>query len=282
MSTPCIADLVDGLNTLPSLPSVVAELLETMGRDDVNIDRLARGVGKDQALAARTLRVANSPFYGMQGRIDTIGEAITVLGFVNVRSLVMTSGISAALPTQGAANFDPVVFWRHALGVAACARALAALARQAPEKAFLAGLLHDIGRLVLVSRQPAAWAEVTAWRRREDCPTLEAERAVLGFDHAEVGRGLCRHWRIPEPITSAVAGHHAVDHCAGPASMADVIHVSDAVAHALDLAGDPSALVPPPETDSWRRLGIDAARLDAVLANVVGQFEGMVTLLGEA
>lgn len=96
MTPPSLADIVGGLRTLPSLPTAVIELLRTMGDEDVAIDRLARGIGNDQTLAARTLRVANSPLYGVRGEIDTIAEPITVPGFVNVRSLVTSAGITTA------------------------------------------------------------------------------------------------------------------------------------------------------------------------------------------
>lgn len=282
MTTPTLAEIVGGLRALPSLPSVVMELLQTMGKEDVDIDRLARGIGNDQALAARTLRVANSPFYGMQGRIDTIAEAITVLGFVNVRSLVTTAGIATAWPTNDATGLEPGAFWRHSIGVASCAATLAPHARLRPETLFLAGLLHDIGRLVLVVTHPAAYAEIIRRRAGEDCLILDAERAALGFDHARIGGELCRHWRIPESIADAVERHHAVNPDAPKvaADMADVVHVADAMAHALDLAGAADALVPPPAAAAWQRLGLDGKHLRPALEHAERHFNGFANLLG--
>lgn len=282
MTAPSLAEIVGGLHTLPSLPTVVMELLQTMGKEDVDIDRLARGIGNDQALAARTLRVANSPFYGMQGRIDTIAEAITVLGFVNVRSLVTTAGIATAWPTKAATGFEPRVFWRHSIGVAACAATLAPLAKLRPETLFLAGLLHDIGRLVLVVTHPAVYAEILARRQQADGLLLDAERAVLGFDHAQIGSELCRHWRIPAPIAAAVEMHHQVK-AVSPrqaVDMADVVHVANVLAHALDLADDAEAMVPPPDAAAWQRLGLTDKQLRTVLEQTEQHFNGFANLLG--
>ncbi len=282
MTAPSLEQIVGKLRALPSLPTVVMELLQTMGEEDVAIDRLARGIGNDQALAARTLRVANSPFYGMQGKIDTIAEAITVLGFVNVRSLVTTAGIATAWPASVGKGFDARVFWRHCLGVASCAESLARDARLRPETLFLAGLLHDIGRLVLVATYPEAFAETLRRRVLDDCPPVEAERAVLGFDHAQIGGALCRHWRIPESIADAVERHHRVTQgsAGAPADMADVVHAADVIAHALDLAGDIEAMVPPPDAAAWQRLGLDQQHLRAVLARAEHQFDGFANILG--
>lgn len=282
MKPPSLADIVGGLHALPSLPTVVMEVLQSMGDEDVDIDRLARGISHDQALAARTLRVANSPFYGMQGKIDTIAEAITVLGFVNVRSLVMAVGISSAWPVGGDAGFDARIFWRHSLGVASCAATLAPYAKLPPDTLFLAGLLHDIGRLVLVVTSAATCAEILQRRQREDCLLFKAESEVLGFDHAQIGSELCRHWRIPPPIAGAVERHHAVDPAAGagPADMVDVVHVADVLAHALDMAGDPDGLVPPPAAGAWRRLDLSPPDLRSAIEQAERQFSGFANLLG--
>jgi putative nucleotidyltransferase with HDIG domain len=281
MKPPSLDQIIDGLRTLPSLPTVVMELLQTMGDEDVSIDRLARGIGNDQALAARTLRVANSPFYGMQGNIDTIAEAITVLGFVNVRSLVTAAGIATAWPASNAAGFKPGDFWRHSLSAASCAATLAPHAKLRPDRLFLAGLLHDIGRLVLVVAHPAVLAEILLRRKQEDCRLIEAERAVLGFGHARIGGALCRHWHIPESIADAVERHHRVNPAVPkvPADMADVVHVADVLAHALDLTDDPNAMVPPPDAAAWQRLGLDEKSLRAVLELTERQFNGFANIL---
>lgn len=282
MNVPSLDRIVGGLRALPSLPTVVFDLLQTLNDEDVDIDRLAHGIGNDQALAARTLRVANSPFYGVQGRIDSIAEAITVLGFINVRSLVATAGLATAWPASAGAGIEAGNFWRHCLAVACGAQALAAHAGMRGEALFLAGLLHDIGRLVLVATHPDIVAEITRRRDADDCLLVEAEQAVLGFDHAQIGSELCRHWRIPDSIADAVARHHCVNPVAPgtAADMADIVHLADVIAHALDLTGGPLAMVPTPQDAAWRRVGLDREALAAVLKRTERQFDGMTNILG--
>lgn len=279
---PDLAEIVSNLRSLPSLPMVVMELLQSMGEEDVDIGRLALGISNDQALAARTLRVANSPFYGMQGKIETIAEAITVLGFVNVRSLVTTAGIASAWPVNRATGFEAQIFWRHGLGVACCAATLAPYARLRPEILFLAGLMHDIGRLVLVSTHPAVFAETLERRKQDDCLLVDAEREILGFDHSQIGSELCRHWRIPASIADAIERHHQINRGAAdiPADMADIVHVADAIAHALDLAGHADALVPPPDSSAWLRLDLKNADLRSILETSEQHFNGFASILG--
>lgn len=282
MTTPTLAQIVGSLRVLPSLPTVVIELLQTMGDEDVDIDRLAHGIGNDQALAARTLRVANSPFYGVQGKIATIAEAITVLGFVNVRSLVTTAGLATAWPASATAGFDARTFWRHCLAVASCADALAHHAGMRAETLFLAGLLHDIGRLVLVATHPDVFAEILRRRAADDCLPVEAERALLGFDHTQIGGELCRHWRIPESIAAAVERHHQVRPATTgmAAEMADAVHLADAMAHALDLNHDAQAIVPAPQAAAWQRVGLERKSMRSVLEKAERQFESFANILG--
>jgi hypothetical protein len=130
---------------------------------------------------------------------------------------------------------------------------------------------------MLLATRPAHYAEVLAWREANDCLLVAAEQAVLGFDHAQAGAALASRWRFPADIVRAVALHHAP--AGGGTGMVDVVHVANILAHALDLAGDPHALVPCLNPGSWQRLGLDRATLKALLPNIEREQESYCALL---
>lgn len=270
------------IHQLPSLPAVVGELIRTLHNEDAGIDQLADGIAKDQSLAARALRVANSPFYGIQHKVASIHDAIVILGFRAVGSLVTAASVTGYFSPPKDVPFDLTRFWRHGIGAALCARALARHVDLDAEAAFTAGLLHDIGVLALLTTRPAYYAEVLARCVAEDCEMVTAEQAVLGFDHARVGEALASRWRFPAEITRAVSLHHAPCNVPGSESiptLVDVVHVANILAHGLDLAGDPNALVPPLDLRAWLRLGLDHATLKVLLSGIEQEHESYCTML---
>lgn len=278
MNTITLEQAVAQVRDLPSLPSVVVQLVRSFGEADVSIAELAAKIAKDQALAAKTLRLANSSFYGLQSRVRTIDQAITVLGFDSVRSLVTAAGIVGQFGGQAGVAFDFTAFWRHAVGTALCAKSVARQAGCNQEFAFVSGLLHDIGRLVLVTRFPDQYGAALAMQRESECDMLRAERSVLGLDHAMVGRALAQHWKFPDLIQRAIGHHHAP----GRADLGDipsVVHVANVIAHALDLDGDEDEMVPPLAQDAWDSLKLDAQALRRVFAETEAEFENACQIL---
>lgn len=255
------------LNQLPSLPSAVAELLASMGSDDVDVDRIARQIARDQGLTARVLRVANSSFYGLQKKVSTIHDAVVVLGFRAVRSMVLAVSVTSSFWVEQCPGFEMQAYFRHSVGVALAARALAPLVGQNPEYAFTAGLLHDIGQLLLAANFSPQYAEALAYRRKHDCSLLVAERDVLGIDHSVAGSLLAEVWHFPELLRCAVAEHHAAA-AAEAISLADLIHVADVTAHAMGLTNQPDEMVSPVDRTAWVRLGLDAEKYALVLPKI--------------
>lgn len=249
-------DVVRTLDDLPSLPAVVMELLNSIDQDDVDISVLAKKVSYDQALTAKTLRLANSSLYGLQVKVTTIQQAITYLGFQTTRNLITAAAVTGCFAEGHCPGFDHKAFWRHSIATAACAKVLARQMRFNQDYAFTAGLLHDIGRLVLVSCFPNQYSVTIAYRDEHDCYLLEAERTVLGVDHVDAGMALAEHWNFSDTMRLAIGGHHDPE-APGAGFLASIIHVADAIVHALDLAQMPDDLVPPVSTVAWNALGLD-------------------------
>ena len=261
------AKVVARLRDLPALPTVIGVLLASFANEDIDVSQLARQISRDQVLTARLLRVANSAFYGLQSKVGTINEAIVVLGFRAVRSMVLAVGVGGMFRADSCQGFDPRAYVRHSVATGLAARGLAHLTGHNPELAFTGGILHDIGKLVLASCFAANYAQALAYRAQHDCPLVVAERDILGLDHAQVGAMLADAWRFPPVLRSAVAEHHAPA-AATAEALADVIHVANAIAHGLGLMQNADELVMPVEPTAWRRLRLDSEKIRTILAAV--------------
>lgn len=272
------AEVVSRISDLPSLPIIVLDLLETIGKENIDIKSLSDRVARDQALAAKVLRLANSSVFGLSRRVATIPQAISVLGFETVRTLITAAAVAGNFSSneKGAFNFN--TFWRHALGTAISARVIARTLHVNQEYAFVAGLLHDVGRLVLVTLFSKQYDAVLDFRRENDCYLWEAERQVLEVDHAMIGEALTRHWRFPEAMQRAIAHHHD-PHVREIGSLAAIVHVADVLAHALNLSGDPDELVPPLSDAVWKSLGINEGALMQALTETELQFSDASQIL---
>ena len=270
--------LAQSVQDLPSLPAVVMELLGSIEQENIDISVLAKKVSYDQALTAKTLRLANSSSYGLQVKVATIQQAITFLGFQTTRNLITAAAVTGCFPNGKCPGFNDKAFWRHSIATAVCARSLARRLRFNQDVAFTAGLLHDIGRLVLVTGHPLAYGEALAWRRRHDGEWLEAERAVLGIDHVDAGVALAEHWNFSDTMRQAIAFHHTPE-TPGAGFLAAIVHVANAVVHALDLAGEEDELVPALSSIAWDAMGLNEDAYLDLFRETEQQLEEMSAIL---
>ena len=200
-------EVAAGMESLPSLSTALADLLDSFDRDGVGISELVDGIGRDQGLSARVLRVANSPFYGRS--ISGISEAIALIGFYTLTSLVIR--ISFRDLYRKHQPFENLL-WEHSLGVSIAASLITARTKLArPEEALIAGLIHDIGKALLNHSIPGAYSEIIEMTSRDGDPFIEAENRRLGYNHCEAGRDAARAWNLPEPLQAAIAYHHAAE-----------------------------------------------------------------------
>lgn len=263
---------------LPALPHALSEVLAALRRDDLHIERCAALIERDQALCGRTLRLANSPFYGLSGRIGTIRDAIQLLGLGTVGTLMTAALLSVQFNPRQCAGFEFPRFLRHAIGASIAARELACATGHDDAEAGLAGLLHDVGQLALAAYFPAELSAALALARTADCPVVEAERALLNLDHAEVGGLVARHWCFPARMAEAIEQHHHSERHAAPgadSALSDIVHLADAIAHALNVAHDPHEAVPQVSPEAWARLRPNALPMAAIFASVESGVEAV-------
>ena len=264
---------------LPAMPQAVMQALAAVQNESASIEDCAKHIEHDQALAARTLKLANSAFFGVAGRVATVSDAVNILGLRTLTMLLTTAAVASRFGSVQCPGFELPVFWRHAVGCGLAARAIGRLRSVDPALAFVAGLLHEVGQLALAVHCPAELSVALAWSRSADLPMLDAERAVLGLDHVEVGTAIARHWKFPQAVVDGIAGHHQPA-AEGAIGVADVVHAADALVHALDLTHEADEYVPALELHSWVRLGLTQPQGQAVLDEVGTGVDDICRLLG--
>lgn len=262
-----ISDVLKRAERLPSLPLAVQQVIQSFDDERLDAASLAQKISRDQGLAAKILRVANSPFYGLSGEVGSIQEAVVVLGFHTIRTLATAAGIVNRFQVKEAAGFDQKTFWQHCIGAAVFARVLARHLGMNPEVAFTTGLLHDIGRLVLAACCQAEFAKVITHQKETGCTLLEAEQAVLGTDHAEIGAEMARQWKFPEQIQTAIRYHHAPDDVPFM-PLIDLVHVAGEFCRCPEGVCREQDVVPSLAPGAWRRLGLDWGVIEACLPEI--------------
>ena len=218
---------------LPPLPLVIRELMSVMRKPESSADDITRVLSADQALAGKILRLVNSSFYGMPGRVGTISQAVVILGHAALRSLAVSLSVVDSIG-QGLPAERRQVFWQHALATAAGAEVLAReFGLPEPEEAFVAGLLHDIGHLILAIALPQECEKAFADGILGD---PERERTAIGMDHCRAGRLVLQHWKLPSPLIECVRLHHSEGACLNATSpQLTVVALADRLAR---LQGD--------------------------------------------
>jgi putative nucleotidyltransferase with HDIG domain len=256
--------LVQRVVDLPTLPIVVPQVLRLVEDQRSSASDLARVIGSDQALATRILRLANSAFYGFRREIVTINHAVVLLGFDTVKSIVLAATVFETL-SEGdvVSNFNRAQFWLHVGCAAAAARRVARALRVAdPEAAFVGGLLHDLGKVVLDRFFHRRYADAARMAAETPCLIREAETALFSVNHAEVGRWLAERWRFPAAIVEPVAFHHQPA-AASPSQRAltTVVHLADILTRNAGIGSGGDGLVPLPDADVMQRLKVGPAEM---------------------
>ncbi len=214
--------------TLPTFPAVASRLIEEVARPDATSEEIGRILSRDPALTARTLKLANSDFYGFPRKVGSVDLAVLVLGTQTIRDLVLTSSVVQALGRTGS-SLEGMLSHSMACGIAA--RALAERAKyRLTGDAYAAGLLHDVGKVVLRQADPERFDQVLARCRASNVAAAEAERELFGSDHAEVGGWLAERWGLPADIVEAIACHHRPDAATRNPALASLVHIANFLA----------------------------------------------------
>lgn len=258
---------------LASLPTIYARLERTINDPSSSAADITKILRNDQGLTARLLRIGNSAFYGLPRKVERLEEAVRIIGTRQLQDLVLGTVVLNQFKGLDAQLVSMRAFWRHSLACGIAARALAALRRERnTERFFVAGLLHDIGSLVLYQHVPER-AQAALSRHCSAGVALEdAERAVIGCDHGAVGAAMMSLWKLPEFFKDTAASHHSSGHRPHTTGTA-VVHLADTLVLALGLGSNGEARLPRFSADAWNLVGLETDCLEGVARTVMSRIE---------
>lgn len=274
--------LLDNTNTVYSLPFFYEKLTETINHPRSSVADIARIITEDQGLTARILRLANSPMFGYHAQVDSINKAVTIIGTQQLRDLALAAsvmGIFRGIPEE---LITMASFWKHSIACGIIARTIATWRRELNvERFFVAGMLHDVGQLVMCTSIPDTVREMLMESSTRQTLHTVTEQARLGFNHAAAGGALLRKWKIPVNIAEPVACHHNPDAADQFPLEAAAIHVADIICQAMDLGFSGEKFVPPLYPSAWDRVGLPSSMLGTILRQAEPQLEEAFAILTE-
>ncbi len=268
-----IVEVLQGVGGLVTLPNVFLRINQLVEDPDSSIHDIAKAISQDPSFTLRLLRVANSPFYGFASTIDTVAKATSLIGTSQLRNLALSMSVAssfAGLPND-LVSLDN--FWRHSLYCALVARILARRARKCdPEAVFTAGLLHDIGTLILFNRLPeqAKQTLLLVLDQVDDLPVYLAERHIIGFDHAQVGGELAKMWGLPPLLEECITHHHQIDEAKRYPREVALIHLANIIAQMAEIDTLDPEDVSDIDSRAWvmSGIGFDVEVIEAVIREV--------------
>jgi HD-like signal output (HDOD) protein len=227
------ASIVETTGDLPPMPHIAAQVIDKLSEANSTPREIHHLIIKDQALAARVLKVANSPYYGASRSISTLRDAVMFMGFDSVRSLMMMAVLKGVFSRIG---LTEKLLWEHSVGCGFAARKIGEeVGFQRKEEAFIAGLMHDVGKAVLFLRSPAIMREIMQEVYNEGADFFEAEDRRLGFTHADVGRIIGDKWRFAPDTVDAIASHHRPDQARSAPELTHIVSLANSICHKLEI-----------------------------------------------
>jgi HD-like signal output (HDOD) protein len=273
-------DLLSGYVEVSSLPMMYTRINDAIGNPRMSMGEIGRVISEDAGLSARLLRIVNSAFYGFPSRVETITRAVTIVGTQQLRALALATSVMNMFKGIPHHLVNMESFWKHSVACGLAARSLASYRREPnPELFFSAGILHDIGRLILYIKVPDLAKKTLERAKAEEMLLFEMERDVIGFDHGAMGRALVQCWKLPPSLEEVVAFHNSPANATRYPVETAIVHIADIIAHVMMLGTTGERFVPPLYNVAWELLGLQEGVLAPVIDQVAHQFEETVELM---
>lgn len=275
---------VEQIENLPTLPEIANKLLRIINDPTTTAADVANLISRDLSLTSKVLRLANSAFYGIPRTVTTVHNAVVILGLKVINTMVFSITVVKMFPADGKSElFSRKKFWAHSLACAVIAKLLALRMRKVtlldPEECFCAGLIHDVGRIVLDQYFHEDFIKAVEAARAGRGPLVEAEKRELGFDHSEAGDWLTARWELPHELRMPIMHHHNPRQANHAKEITALVHLADLLCYEIDFALPGLTVQPPRDAELINQLGFTGDDLEAVRADAVGEIEKMKVLL---
>ncbi len=275
-----LQQLVQAVRDLPALPEVVVRVMRLAEDPRTDAQSIARVIATDQAMAARVLKLANSAFYGLPRRVSTLSEAVVILGFRTIKNLAIAASTFELLNREVAGYWlQRGELWRHSLACAIGAQLIARRVRlPVSEEAFVGGLLHDIGKVAINLFVREQFDQIMERALQDRIPFVEAEQAVLGFNHAMAGGLIAEKWNLPPLLVSVIKYHHQPSSAPEKEPMISVVHLADLLSISMGMGIGGDGLYYVLEEGTLAMFGLEQADIDELCGQIVDQMAQAVNL----
>jgi putative nucleotidyltransferase with HDIG domain len=263
------------LHELPTLPAILSQCNTLLKNPNVSPADLAKVIKSDQSITSKVLKLVNSAFYGLNGNVSTISQAIVILGFNTLRSIILSVSVFELLPkNETFGEFRISRLWEHSIGCAVIAKLLAQrLGVKDPEEAFTAGLLHDIGKVVIAKLLREEFITILETTHSEKILFLEAEQSIVGTTHAQLGERIAKYWKLPPPLIDAIALHHHNLHTSNYIKLVSIVHLADIITRGLQIRSGGDKAIPEISTTAWDTLTLNIDLMERWLGDLDEEFD---------
>jgi len=279
MSFDCARDVVGMSPKIAALPAAYMEISRLLDDPHADFDTIGDAVSHDPAMSTYLLRMVNSAFFGRSRRVHLVSHAVGLVGRRQLRQVALATTVIHMFRMLPESLVDMESFWRHSLATGICARGLGKNLALSNEQLFTAGLLHDVGSLVILMNRPLEARKILTTCAQGSTLVHEAERAILGCDHSEVGAALLEQWGIGGATATAVEHHHNPGAAPTNQRVAALVHIADVIVSALQIGSSGERLVPSFDPRAWEISGLRQEVLGEVIEALEAEFEVISAML---
>lgn len=258
-----LTELVDKEESLATLPDILQRLLEAIDDPKCTSHHLGEIIGNDPALTAKILRLVNSPYFGFTNKVERIDRAITLVGINEIFKITASISVISMFKDIPQYIMDMRSFWNHSIGCGLIAETLAEITGISPQKMMLAGILHDIGRLILLKNHPELMFYTIREAQKKKLPLNQMEKPLWGFDHCELGGKIISLWNFPHFLLQSVQFHHAPHKSDYPLEIG-ILQLADVLIHTLFIGTSGNLYIPPVPEETGGKLKINPSMIPGV------------------